>query len=175
MAFWFANRLPKGDVKLLVTRFLYNLNEASSDASPKELEFAAQMKMKLEVENILQRNFINKPSYLALVHKSSYEELIRQLFQHEYRNSKVNKAAFDIFSVVNDKQIVNLTVIKYKLLDEWLPETEDKSNSGNMDETMTSFNLIKSLQKDDKVDVKKENEENYWRCVNILQVRINMF
>ena len=101
--------------------------------------------------------------------------IIRQLFQHDYRNSKVNGAAFDIFSVINDKEIVNLTVIKYKFLDEWLPEAEDNANSANMDETMTSFNLIKSWQKDEKTDVKKDNEDNYWRCVNILQVRINLF
>ena len=173
-AFWTANRLPKGNEKLLVTRFLFKLNEAHGDASSKEFEFAAQMKMKLEVENILQKNFINKPSYLALVHKSSYEELIKQLFLHEYRNSKVNKAAFDISNVVNEimNEIINLTLIKYKLLDEWLPEEEDRSNSGNMDETMTNFNLIKSWQKEEKHDVNRENEENYWRCVNILQVSL---
>ena len=173
-AFWTANRLPKGNEKLLVTRFLFKLNEAHGDASSKEFEFAAQMKMKLEVENILQKNFINKPSYLALVHKSSYEELIKQLFLHEYKNSKANKAAFDISNVVNEimNEIINLTLIKYKLLDEWLPEEEDRSNSGNMDETMTNFNLIKSWQKEEKHDVNRENEENYWRCVNILQVSL---
>ena len=124
--------------------------------------------------NILQKNFINKPSYLALVHKSSYEELIKQLFLHEYKNSKANKAAFDISNVVNEimNEIINLTLIKYKLLDEWLPEEEDRSNSGNMDETMTNFNLIKSWQKEEKHDVNRENEENYWRCVNILQVSL---
>ena len=163
--------MPKGDEKLLVARFLFILNK------DKELEeMASKMKTKLEVENILQKNHINKSSYLSLVHQgiqASYEELIKELFEFEYNNSKVNQAIFDISSVVNHTFDLKLTLIKYELLDQWLPESEDKSNSANMDDTVTQFNLMKSWQKKDDINsdkVKEENEKNYWRCVNIIQV-----
>ena len=75
-----------------------------------------------------------------------------------------------IAAIVNDPQVLNLTLIKYKLLDTWLP---DKSNdiSGSLEETMTQFNLMKSLQQTQNNDKSHsdENDKNYWRCVYILQ------
>ena len=62
----------------------------------------------------------------------------------------------------------NLTLIKYALLDEWLPERED--NSANMDDTMANFNHIQSFQKEDKVDVRKENEDKKEALYYILQL-----
>ena len=74
-------------------------------------------------------------------------------------------------TIVNDPQVLNLALIKYKLLDTWLP---DKSNDigGSLDETITQFNLLKSLQQSQNNENNEngdENDKNYWRCVYILQ------
>ena len=67
-----------------------------------------------------------------------------------------------IAAIVNDPQVLNLTLIKYKLLDTWLP---DKSNdiSGSLEETMTQFNLMKSLQQtqNNEKSHSDENDKNY--------------
>ena len=141
----------------------------------KAYDFAKQMKFKLEIENILHKNKVQSTmSYLSLVHQGKFEDLIKDLYQNEYKNCNVNKAANEIARIVDDPQIVNLTLIKYKLLDTWLPEEDGGTNFGsNLDETVTNFNLIQSLQtKDQKTENRNDDQENYWRCVYILQVSL---
>lgn len=178
MAYWIANRLPKGREKLLVTCFWFNFVQSwnqhnpSDETSSTALNLAYKAMLKLEVENVLYQNgIVGKANYLSLIDQGLFESLIQDLYEHEFKDKNVNKAASEIGCIINNKTVVNLTLIKYKLLDKWLPES--KSNQAtSLDETMTNFNLLKSLKNNDATGADND-EDNYWRCVHILQVKID--
>lgn len=79
-------------------------------------------------------------------------------------DKNVNEVAKQIAQIIDDDEVLNLTFIKYKLYDLWLPE---EAQNGSLDETVTNFNLFKSLKSPQK---ENNDEANYWRCVYILQV-----
>ncbi len=163
-AFWIANRLPKGIDKLRVTRcWLEHASKwhqsAQDEASAKALDFAKQSQIKLEVENVLHENGIErKNTYLSLIHQCKFDDLIHALFELEFEQKNVNRAASQIALVIDDEQIVDLTLIKYRLLDKWLPEV-----TVNCDETLNLFNG-QALEKCD------ESASDYWRCLCIVRV-----
>ena len=197
----FCYRLPRGNEKLLVARiclqFASKLNEELGDEDAiKVLLFAKQTAIKLEVEQILQKHGLNYQGsrYFELVHQDKFSDLVMALYEDEsivkrctFKESgdasrwpNINKACTEIAKVVNEvlsnsPAPVNLILIKYKLLDIWLPEKIQEGGGGSLDETVTNFNLLKSLQQNSngpdqvKEGTDIENENNYWRSVYILQ------
>ena len=182
-------------VARICLQFASKWKEAVGDeAAIKSLAFAKQTAIKLEVEHILQTHGLNYQGsrYCELVHQAKFSDLIMALYEDESivlrctskgdaQWPNINKACAEIAKVVNEvlsnnAPPVNLILIKYKLLDMWLPEkVQEGGAGGSLDETVTNFNLLKSLQQNNgqvnKADetVSNENENNYWRCVYILQ------
>ena len=85
----------------------------------------------------------------------------------------INKAVEELMEFVNDKEEIELTYLKYCLLDKWLPEQQSLSANDNMDETMTDFNLINKLRSNLAAASSSLEEDedriNFWRSVYILQ------
>ena len=194
--------MPRGNEKLLVARICLQFaskwkEEAGDEAAIKGLSFAKQTAIKLEVEHIFQNHGLNYQGsrYFELVHQAKFSDLVMALYEDESivkrcSTSKggtgnagggqwpnINKACAEIAKVVNEvlDSNVNLILIKYKLLDMWLPEKVQEGGGGSLDETVTNFNLLKSLQqnsnqvKEEEGGADIENENNYWRSVYILQ------
>jgi hypothetical protein len=110
---------------------------------------------------------------LALYEDKSIVTQSRTANQDNSKWPSINLAAHKIAQVVNDQNVVNLPLLKYKLLDTWLPDKSCGSGGSNLDETVTNFNIFQSLKsqlKQEPGQDKDDNEDNYWRCVYILQV-----
>lgn len=187
-AHWIVNRLPKGSDKLIVAKKCLEFathwrDEIGDEGAMKGHDFAKLTALKLEVENILNKNGLDgNPKYLELLHQNKYSELVMALYEDEsitndsYENEvqkpDINKTCAEIAKVVDDPEILNLTLIKFRLLDTWLPDKSEEACGGGLDETVTDFNLLRSLQSGNNDQSKKkddDNEVNYWRCVHILQ------
>lgn len=135
--------------------------------------------LKLEVENILQLHKLHdNPAYLELIHQKKFSKLVLALYEDDtiVERAKIqdkqwpdiNSAANEIAKAVDDPKVVDLAMLKYQLLDQWLPDKSATSGS-SMDETMTNFNLLQSLRGGQQQLKCDESEDHYWRCVYILQ------
>ena len=66
-----------------------------------------------------------------------------------------------------------LTKLKYRLLDQWLPEKV--AHASSMDETITNFDFLQNMNHNENGnggandEIANENKINYLRCVYILQ------
>ena len=74
-----------------MTRFWYlfatkwNKNEENED-SVAALEMVHQAKLKLEIENVLYQNGIERSqTYLGFIHQGRYEELIKNMYEKDYK------------------------------------------------------------------------------------------
>ena len=169
-----SKKLPRGNEKLLLARlgldFANKLHEEKNDdSSAQTLNFAHQASLRLEVEAILHRNGLYTQKYLDLVQQMNLVDLIMNLYDDPSvleQSPGVNKAAREIAEVVNDKDVLNLTLISWKLLDEWLPDEETENA---MDETMNNFNIIKAMAKTSETADKTGRDTRYWKCIYILQ------
>ncbi len=63
-----------------------------------------------------------------------------------------------------------LTKLKYRLLDQWLPEKV--AHASSMDETITNFDFLQNMNHTEggaNDEIANENASNFLRCVYILQ------
>merc|ERR1712029_374184 len=142
--------------------------EKQDDSSAQTLNFAHLAAIKLEIESILYHNNLYDAKYLDAVQHMDLTELVMNLYEDSSvleQNPKVNKAAREIAHVVQDPEVVNLTLLRWKLLDQWLPDTGD--GQGDVDETINNFNILKDAMS--KQDDNCNSISQYWRCVYILQ------
>ena len=169
-----SKKLPKGNEKLRLARlgldFATQLHqEKQDDSSAQTLNFAHLAAIKLEIESILYHNNLYDAKYLDAVQHMDLTELVMNLYEDSSvleQNPKVNKAAREIAHVVQDPEVVNLTLLRWKLLDQWLPDTGD--GQGQLfDETINNFNILKDAMS--KQDDNCNSISQYWRCVYILQ------
>ena len=169
-----SKKLPKGNEKLRLARLALDFatqldQDKQDDSSAQTLNFAKQAAIKLEIEAILYRNQLYLPKYLDLVQHMNLLELIMNLYEDPSvldQNPKVNKAASEIAQAVQDPEEVNLTLIRWTLLDQWLP---DHQGNEGLDETMTNFNVLKAMSKKSETEMSDKDDAQYWRCVYILQ------
>ena len=174
-----SKKLPKGNEKLRLARlgleFATQLDqEKQDDSSAQTLNFAHQAAIKLEIESILYHNNLYDAKYLDIVQHMNLTDLIMNLYEDPSvleQNPKVNKAAREITHVVQDPEVVNLTLLRWKLLDQWLPDAADGQDDQRQlfDETINNFNILKdAMSKQEEKGIDTSNTQ-YWRCVYVLQ------
>merc|ERR1712142_497048 len=173
---WVVNRLPKGADKVLASvgaqitvEDWCGKDEGNKDAMA-GLVLARKTRKQLETEQVLHRHGLAQPQYLDMVHQNKPLELVFRLYEDpsiEERNKvaagqypDIGSAA-NIIAKINDLDIV---VLKYELLDKWLPLSNSCSSAND---SMSDFTL--DLGNISTSGESSSDESNLLRCVYLLQ------
>ena len=176
---WVVNRLPKGADKVLASVGAQTTVEdwCGKDEGNREamagLVLTRKTRKQLETEQVLHRHGLAQSQYLEMVHQNKPLELVFRLYEDpsiEERNSVAAGqypdigAAAESVAKINDLDIV---MVKYELLDKWLPLANSCSSPND---SMSDFTLdLGNMGNISSSGESSSDESNLLRCVYLLQ------
>ena len=174
---WVVNRLPKGADKVLasvgaeLTLKSWCSREEGSKEALVGLEHSRKIRKQLETEQVLHKHGIAFPQYIETVYQNKPIDLIFRLFEDpsiEERNKVAAGQYPDLNSAakaIADINGLNLTSIKYEMLDKWLPLANSCSSPND---SLGDFTLDLGVNTS-SVEGSSNDEINFLRCVYLLQ------